>query len=80
MSVGISRVLIETDCANLAAALKSPTFDLAPGGVIFREIRSLLALHFTLRGIVFVRRVCNQYCGPGASRWSMDDRSSVMSD
>jgi ribonuclease HI len=35
MSAGISQVLIETDCANLVAALQSSSFDLAPGGVIF---------------------------------------------
>jgi hypothetical protein len=45
---------------NLATTLQSSSFDLAPGGLIFREARELSDLHFTLRGIVSVSRSCNQ--------------------
>lgn len=46
MDAGISRVMIETDSTNLVSAVKSGDFDMAPGGVIFKEIRLLLSLHF----------------------------------
>jgi hypothetical protein len=61
MDAGISQVIVETDSTSLVAALQSPSFDQAPGGVIFREARRLLALHFTVHGICFVRRTCNRY-------------------
>ena len=43
MEVGISRVIIETDSVNLVTAIQSRSFDRAPGGVIFKEIRDLLS-------------------------------------
>jgi hypothetical protein len=52
MDAGISQVIVETDSTSLVAALQSPSFDQAPGGVIFREAPSLLALHFTVHGFV----------------------------
>jgi hypothetical protein len=61
MDAGISQVIVETDSTSLVAALQSPSFDQAPGGVIFREAPSLLALHFTVHGICFVHRTCNRY-------------------
>jgi hypothetical protein len=60
MNVGILQVIIETVSTNLVTALQSSSFDQALGGVIFREARALLAVHFTLRGIVFVPRSCNK--------------------
>ena len=38
MEVGISRVIIETNSLNLITAIQSGSFDLAPVGVIFKEI------------------------------------------
>lgn len=46
MTVGISQSIIETDPVNLATALQSVKFDQAPGGVIFKEARDLLDMHF----------------------------------
>lgn len=46
MSRGISRVIVETDSANLVLALRSDDYDQASGGAIFREARNLLDLHF----------------------------------
>nr|CAB3466539.1 unnamed protein product [Digitaria exilis] len=43
MARGISQVIIETDSANLASALRSTSFDQAVGGAIFREARDLLS-------------------------------------
>lgn len=59
-SRGISRVIVETDSANLASALQSTSFDQAPGGVIFREVRELINSHFVIREIVSIPRSCNR--------------------
>ena len=60
MDVGISRVAIETDSANLVVAVTSGNFDQAPpGGVVFREIRVLLSLHFVTISFSQVSRSCN---------------------
>ena len=60
MELGISRVIVETDSTSLVKALNSNTFDQTPGGVIFREIRALLALYFVPASIVHVTRTCNR--------------------
>lgn len=60
MSRGISRVIVETDSTNLAAALQSKSFDQAPGGVIFQEARELLNSHFVLHGVASISRSCNR--------------------
>jgi hypothetical protein len=60
MAVGISQIIVEKDLTNLVVALQSSSFDLAPGGVIFREARRLLELDFALRCIVFVPCTCNR--------------------
>ena len=59
MEEGISRVAIETDSANLVAAIMTNRFDQAPGGVLFREIRVLLSLHFVTLSFSHVSRNCN---------------------
>ena len=59
MEVGISRVAIETDSVNLVAAVTSDRFDQALGGVLFREIRVLLSLHFVTLSFSHVSRTCN---------------------
>ncbi|RLM98555.1 hypothetical protein C2845_PM06G23010 [Panicum miliaceum] len=46
MDLGISRVILETDSSNLVKALSSNAFDQAPGGVLSRELRVLLSMHF----------------------------------
>ena len=45
MELGISRIAIETDSANLLGAIKLDEIDQASGGVIFMELRMLLSLH-----------------------------------
>ena len=59
MEAGISRVIVEADSANLLTAIQTTKFDQAPGGVIFREIRELLSLHFAMVRFSFVPRSCN---------------------
>jgi hypothetical protein len=41
-------------------ALRSDSFDQSPGGVIYRETRDLLDLHFVLIDVSTVSRDCNQ--------------------
>jgi hypothetical protein len=60
MSIGISQVIIETDSVTLATAIKSSSYDQAPGGVIFQEIRDVLDLHFNVYGVCHVPCSCNQ--------------------
>lgn len=60
MSQGISRIIVETDSVNLATALRTASFDQAPGGAIFREARLLLDLHFVVVNVLVVPRSCNQ--------------------
>ena len=59
MDFGISRVAIETDSANLVKGVISGNFDQAPGGVLFREIRVFLSLHFDVISFLHVSRSCN---------------------
>jgi ribonuclease HI len=44
---GIMKIIIETDSWNLVHATDSMEFDLAPEGVIYRDICALFHLHFT---------------------------------
>lgn len=58
--LGISRIIPETDSKNLVQAITTCDFDQAPGGVIFREIKEMLSLHFNPDRIVFSTRSCNK--------------------
>jgi ribonuclease HI len=60
MDVGISHVMLETDSLTLIAAIRSPTYDQAPGGAIFQEIRDALYLHFHVHGVYHIPRSCNK--------------------
>ncbi|RLN33245.1 hypothetical protein C2845_PM03G27040 [Panicum miliaceum] len=60
MEIGISQVIIETDSVNLVNAVQLGSFDRAPGGVIFKEIRELLELHFVPLHFIHVPRSCNR--------------------
>jgi hypothetical protein len=46
-SWSMMEVIIEADSANLIKALQSVEFDLAPEGVIYRDIRSFIGLNFS---------------------------------
>jgi hypothetical protein len=60
MDVGTSRIIIETDSSNLATDLRSEAYDQSTGGVIYCEIRVLLALHFVLVDVCAIPRSCNK--------------------
>ena len=59
MELGISRITIETDSANLVKAVMSDEFVRAPGGVFFKELRVLLSMHFVTLSFSHVPRTCN---------------------
>ena len=46
---------------NLVGAIKLDRFDREPGGVIFKELRALLSLHFVMLSYSHIRRTCNSY-------------------
>lgn len=56
---GMTRVHIETDAQMLVKAVTSKEYDLAPNGVLFREIRAQAFLNFTSFSISFCPRTCN---------------------
>jgi ribonuclease HI len=58
---GVSRVIIESDSLNLVKALKTTSFDQAPGGVLFMEAREIINMHFIVVDIRHCRRSAN-YC------------------
>jgi ribonuclease HI len=71
MDMGISQVIIETDSTNLVQALLSGSFDQAPSGAIFQELRLVLELHFVVKGIYHVPRSCNT-CAHELARSGLD--------
>jgi hypothetical protein len=56
---GMGRIQLETDSLILAKALESKAYDLAPEGVMLRDIRSFLQLNFIQVNVVHVNRMCN---------------------
>ena len=60
IDVGISLVIVEADSTNLLSAIQTASFDQAPGGVIFKEIRDLISFHFIDVKFSYVPRSCNR--------------------
>ena len=54
---GMQNIILETDSIMLVKALKSQEYDLAPGGVLFREAKFILETMFSFTSITHV------YCG-----------------
>ena len=82
MDFGISRVAVETDSSNLVIALTSDKFDQAPGGVIYKELRMLLAMYFIPLSISYVSRFSNQ-CAHELARYGLQrdpDQPVIWSD
>jgi hypothetical protein len=57
--LGISRIQVEVDSSVLQHALQSTSMDLAPCGMMIRDIRFLLREHFVCSDIISVARACN---------------------
>ena len=52
-------IILETDSLTLVKALKSQEYDLAPGGVLFREAKFIMVTMFNSTLITHVYRSCN---------------------
>lgn len=57
---GMGHVQFESDSLNLVNALNSSDRDLAPEGIIFRDIKSFLRLNFISVEVRFAPRSCNK--------------------
>jgi hypothetical protein len=57
---GMGRVHFKSDSQNLVRALQSTDFDLAPEGIIYRDIRSFVMLHFISAEFLFCPWGCNK--------------------
>lgn len=55
----ISRVQVEVDSSTLKEAITSDSLDRAPSGMIFRDIRRLLADHFVNPNVILIPRCIN---------------------
>ncbi|RLN30877.1 hypothetical protein C2845_PM05G29200 [Panicum miliaceum] len=58
-SHGMQKIVLESDSQTLVKALQSTEYDLAAGGVLFREAKFLLATMFSSTSIVHAYRSCN---------------------
>jgi hypothetical protein len=56
---GMGTIHLETDSMILACALQTSEYDLAPEGVLFRDLRIFIRLNFLSHNISFVSRDCN---------------------
>ncbi|KAM0906138.1 hypothetical protein ACQ4PT_017072 [Festuca glaucescens] len=57
---GMTRIMIETDALVLLQAINENNHDLAPNGVLFREIKSLATLNFSSFSLRYCPRACNK--------------------
>jgi ribonuclease HI len=57
---GMLNITIESDAQNLIRALESTDFDLAPEGVIYRDIKIFINLNFESVKLNFRPRSCNK--------------------
>jgi ribonuclease HI len=57
---GMTQVIIETDSSNLVRAVLGTDFDRAPEGVLYRDIRAICRLNFSLCQFVYCPRDCNK--------------------
>ena len=56
---GMQKIVLESDSQTLVKALQTTGYDLAPGGVLFREAKFMLATMFSSTSIVHAYRSCN---------------------
>jgi hypothetical protein len=58
--LGMTEIILETDASVLDPALDSEEMDRGPYGALFRQIRELIRLHFSVYKIYVCSRVCNK--------------------
>ena len=56
---GMTDIIVETDCQSLVRAVQGTEFDLAPEGVIFKDLRLFALLHFNSVSFSITPRGCN---------------------
>ena len=56
---GLQNIVVETDSQTLVKALQTCEYDLAPGGVLFREAKFILSTSFSSSSIIHGYRSCN---------------------
>jgi hypothetical protein len=57
---GMDKIELESDSLTLVNALNSTEFDLAPEGILFRDIKSFIRLNFISVQVCFAPRSCNK--------------------
>jgi hypothetical protein len=75
---GMVNIELETDSTNLVKALNSSEFDLAPEGVLFREMRIYLRSNFNSFVVKFMSRTCNKAAHCLAAVGSDQDESRLL--
>jgi hypothetical protein len=60
INAGIHKVELETDNLTLKTALSSDAYDAAERGILFREIKYLLAVNFADFKVIHRPRTCNK--------------------
>lgn len=65
---GMTNIILETDSQNLAKAMQSTSFDRAPDGILYRDMRLFSQLSFTSFALSAIPRTCNNLAKYGASR------------
>jgi hypothetical protein len=56
---GVTKLILETDSTNLVRAMEPLEFDRAPEGVLYRDIRVFIRLHFNSVQLMYCPRGCN---------------------
>jgi hypothetical protein len=87
--LGIGRPIFATDCQVLKTAVTSNSYDAAPLGALFREIKYQLQLSFIEFKVIYVHRDCNKpahvlaalgVCEPlGSQRFWTEDYPAAVS-
>jgi hypothetical protein len=59
-SLGVGRVVFETDCINLKYAMTTNDYSLAPIGNLITDLKYQLRIGFIVASVVYVSRCCNK--------------------
>uniref|UniRef100_A0A0E0EJL2 RNase H type-1 domain-containing protein n=1 Tax=Oryza meridionalis TaxID=40149 RepID=A0A0E0EJL2_9ORYZ len=62
--LGMGRVVVETDAANLKLAISSQEMDQSSDGALFKIIRALLITSFDQYLVSVCPRICNKVADP----------------
>jgi hypothetical protein len=59
-SLGVGRVIFESDCLNLVTAVTTSDYSLSPIGVLLNDLRYQLRMSFIDASVVYAPRSCNK--------------------